>query len=87
MEAAAEAREMILDLLEETALIVGGLVAVTDVPDEFVWRLMRSLDVIRHRALKPLAENGHQDDPESQAETSANPHPAIEEFLLKLHRK
>ena len=54
MIARSDAGKLILDLLEETALVIGGLVAVHHVEDDFIWRLARSLDVIRRRFLRRL---------------------------------
>jgi hypothetical protein len=83
----AEARELITDLFEEEALLIGGLVAVHKVDDDLVWRLVKSLDVLRGKFLRRL------DDREIDEESAAvvqrrnlKPHPAIEDFLLSLRR-
>ncbi len=83
----AEARELITDLFEEEALLIGGLVAVHKVDDDLVWRLVKNLDVIRGKILRRL------DDKEPAEETvpaarrpNLKPHPAIEDFLLSLRR-
>lgn len=82
----AEAKEMILDLLEEEALVIGGLVAVHEVEDELVWRLFRNLDVLRGRALRRLDEHDPASDEPAGDQPGPKPHPAIEEFLAKLRR-
>jgi hypothetical protein len=69
-----EFRDLIDDVFEEEALVFGGLVAIHDVDDEMVWRLMRNLDVIRRRTLGKLDDK----------EPNLKPHPAIEEFLAKM---
>jgi hypothetical protein len=84
----ADAEQLILDLFEEEALAIGGLVAIHDVADDLVWRLVKNLDVIRLKTLHRLKENspggdgsgisGHQD---------MKPHPAIEDFLIKIRRE
>jgi hypothetical protein len=82
-----DTRKLILDLLEEEALVIGGLIAVHDVEDEFVWRLFRSLDVIRRKALRRL-NRPHRRRPAGR-ETEGDPrqpHPAAEEFLARLRR-
>ena len=68
-----EFRDLIDDVFEEEALVLGGLVAIHDIEDEMVWRLVRNFDVIRRKAL------GRLDD-----EPAPKPHPAIEEFLHKM---
>jgi hypothetical protein len=82
-----EARDLIADLFEEEALVIGGLVAVHAVDDDLVWRLVKSLDVIRGRILRRLEDEAPADRPESQLQKSnLKPHPAIEDFLLSLRR-
>ena len=83
----AEARAVIDDLFEEEALIIGGLVALHAIEDEVIWRLIRSLDAIRRKALRRLADEDPRDDDTSEtSEANLRPHPAIQEFLLKLRR-
>ena len=48
----AEAQDLINGLFEEEALVLGGLVALHEVEDDLVWRLVRNLDAIRGRALR-----------------------------------
>jgi hypothetical protein len=83
----AEARAVIDDLFEEEALIIGGLVALHSIEDEVIWRLIRSLDAIRRKALRRLEDEDPTDDDTSEpSEVTRRPHPAIQEFLLKLRR-
>jgi hypothetical protein len=83
-----EAKKIILDSFEEQALVIGGLVAVHNVEDDLVWRLMKSFDVILGKALKRLHVPSSDRDQESAAgRVNVKPHPAIEEFLLKLGRE
>ena len=83
----AEVRELITDLFEEEALLIGGLVAVHKVDDDLVWRLVKSLDVIRGKILRRLEE---KELPEDEAtpfrRPNLKPHPAIEDFLLSLRK-
>ena len=76
-------RELIDDLFEEEALALGGLVAVHEIEDDLVWRLVRNLDVIRARVLKRI--DGEEENP-STKESIPRPHPAIEDFLASLRR-
>lgn len=83
----AEARELIDDLFEEEALVIGGIVAVHDIDDDLVWRLVRNLDVIRGKALRRLGDkNGGAAAGEALRRPNLKPHPAIEDFLLKIRR-
>jgi len=83
----AEARRLIADVFEEAALVLGGLLAVHRVDDEFVWRLVKSLDVIRRKAARRIDECDAGSGAEARRpETHLRPHPAIEDFLLKLRR-
>jgi len=83
----AEAKELINDLFEEEALVIGGLVAVYELDDDLVWRLIKNLDVIRGRMLRRLEDQAPagRDEPPPRRPI-LTPHPAIEEFLLALRR-
>lgn len=83
----AEARELINDLFEEEALVIGGLVAVHEMDDDLVWRLVKNLDVIRGKALRRLEGKDAEEEPRAPARRpNLKPHPAIEDFLLTLRR-
>ena len=83
----AEARELILDLFEEEALVIGGLVAIHEVEDDMVWRLVRNLDVICGKTLRRLNAKSQTDDNGARMKRpDLSPHPAIEDFLEKLRR-
>jgi len=76
-----EARELIDRVFEEEALALGGMVAVHELEDDLVWRLIRNMGVIRGRVLREL-----QDRPAMAANQGLAPHPAIEGFLTSLGR-
>jgi hypothetical protein len=87
MMSKAETKNLILDLLEEEALVIGGLVAVHKIEDEVVWRLVKNLDVIHRKVLRRLDDK----DPDQEGggpprRPNLKPHPAIEDFLLSLRR-
>lgn len=82
----AEVRELITDLFEEEALLIGGLVAVHKVDDDLVWRLVKNLDVIRGKFLRRLEDNAPPDDAAATPRRPLKPHPAIEDFLLSLRK-
>lgn len=83
----AEARELITDLFEEEALVIGGLVAVHKMDDDLVWRLVKNLDVIRGKILRRLEDKALPDDATTAPRRPhLKPHPAIEDFLLSLRK-
>ena len=87
MVAENDATDLINDLCEEVALVVGGLAAVHDVDDDLVWRLIKNLDAIRGKALRRVGIRDPTDaDGKQKGGSSFTPHPAIEDFLLKLRR-
>jgi len=81
-----QARDLINDLFEEEALVIGGLIAVHEMDDDLVWRLVKNLDVIRVKILRRLDDEGSLDDAEARRRPNMRPHPAIEEFLLSVRR-
>lgn len=77
----AETRALVDDIFEDLALVVGGLVAVGELPERLVQPLVESLERIHGNAVGRLEGHGRggrgtQHDP--------RPHPAIEEFLAGL---
>ena len=80
-----EAKQLILDLFEEEALAIGGLVALHSVEDDVVWRIVRHLDRIREKTMRRLeCWNSNSTEGESVRRPDLKPHPAIDEFLMKL---
>ena len=83
----AEVQELINDLFEEEALVIGGLVAVHKIEDDIVWRLVKNIDVIRRKVLRRLEDKAPEDGDGGPARRpNLKPHPAIEDFLLSLRR-
>lgn len=83
----AEARGLITEVFEEAALVLGGLVAVHRVDDDFVWRFVKSLDAVCSKAFRRIDERDTSAEADAaDAESHLRPHPAIEDFLLKLRR-
>ena len=81
-----KARQIINDLFEEEALVIGGLVAVHRLDDDLVWRLVKNLDVIRGKALRRIEAKGDGGNGDATTRPSLKPHPAIEDFLLAIRR-
>ena len=83
-----EAKELINDLFEEEALVIGGLAAVHKVEDDVIWRLIKNLDVIRRKILRRLDDQDPDDEGGGPPKRpNLKPHPAIEDFLLSLRRE
>jgi hypothetical protein len=84
----AEVKDLIEGLFEEEALVIGGIVALYGMEDSMVWRLMRNLDEIRRKTLKRFDdEDKDPSDSEGLAKgANLKPHPAIEEFLLRVRK-
>ena len=83
----AEATELIDDLFEEEAFVIGGLAAIHEMDDNLVRRLMRSLEVIRGKALRRLGDGTPGGGGVAKrSRERVKPHPAIEEFLRSLRR-
>jgi DNA-binding GntR family transcriptional regulator len=87
MPSRTEVRKLLIDLFEEQALVIGGLVAVQRPDDEFVHRLFKSLEVIRGRFLRRLGDRPPGEGGAAALRpTPVRPHPAIEQFLHSLRR-
>lgn len=82
----SQVQELINDLFEEEALLIGGLVVVHPVNDDLVWRLIKNLDVIRTKILRRLENAGPAAAEAPPSRPNLKPHPAIEDFLLTLRR-
>ena len=84
----AEVKDLILDLFEEEALVIGGLVAVHKIEDDVVWRLVKNIDVIRRKVLRRLEDKAPEEgDGGPPRRPNLKPHPAIEDFLLSLRKE
>lgn len=96
-----EARDMVDDIFEQQALLIGGILAVHGMEDDTVWRLIRNLDVIRGRVMRKLDDREDEDDvpddvlhdkcacprEDAHREVNLKPHPAIQDFLIKIRRE
>ena len=82
----SEVKALIRNLFEEEALALGGLVAVYEIEDDLVWPLVRTLAVTRRRVLRRLDAGASRDGGQERRPVS-KPHPAIEEFLIRLREE
>ena len=72
------------DLCEEMALAIGGMAAVHDLDDELVWDLINRLETTRSKILRQLNDRDSSGQDPPGMGSAFRPHPAIENFLLKL---
>jgi hypothetical protein len=77
-------RDFVTEIFEETALVLGGIVAVCPIDDEVVWRLVSALDALHSRVLRRIAAQNHIGASPAPPAVRSEPHPAIEEFLRKV---
>jgi hypothetical protein len=82
-------RELVTEIFEEEALLLGGIVAVCPIEDEVVWRLVRGLDRLRRRVMQRVddAAPAAPADHSPGAGAGAEPHPAIERFLREIREE
>lgn len=83
MMSEAEVKEMLDRVFEEEALIIGGLVALYEVNDDVVSKIMNGLDAVREKEMRRL-ERGRAKENGARSRPDFTPHPAIEEFLAKV---
>jgi hypothetical protein len=77
-------RGFLATAFREQALAIGGLAAEERLSDEQVWDLMRSLDLVRERAMRQVGDRVATTGMMGGVESQHEPHPAIEEFLTRL---
>lgn len=80
-----DVRGLIDAVFEQEALMIGGLVAVNDIRDDFVQKLVACLEAAHEKAVAGLASLGGQPC-EERKHPNLNPHPAIEAFLGRVRR-
>lgn len=83
----AEARKLLDDTFREVALVLGGIFAVHEVPDEAVWQIMKHLDIAHENALSKLDGLGPGPERPNPPRHGYETHPAVEALLLKLKRR
>ena len=82
-----KAKRIIQEVFEEQALVIGGLLPFHEVDDEFIWKLLKGVDVVRNNAIRQLS--GAPPVPsygDRLKKLSLAPHPAVEDFLSKLEK-
>jgi hypothetical protein len=86
-----EVRSLLYRVFEEMGLVIGGLTTVHREAwtDDFLWRLMRCLDVIRRKAFREVVERRKKVVKDSQEapppeSVRLRPHPAIVTYMERL---
>ncbi len=80
-------RDLVTELFEEEAILLGGIVAVHPVEDEIVWRLVRGLDGLRQRFLRRIEAAEPARSGRATRGHRTEPHPAIERFLRSIREE
>jgi hypothetical protein len=75
-----DSRRTLTSAFEEAALALGGVAAVFPIPDEAIWELSRTLDLIHERACGRCG--GREVDADQDSDD--NEHPAIVHLLAQL---
>jgi len=81
----SDVRRLIDGVFEEEALVIGGMAALRELNDDAIWQLIRSLDSIRSRTIRSLDRQDTRTRAKSQR-IDLRPHPAVQDFLIKLRR-
>jgi len=82
-----EACQIVNDLFEEEALVLGALFAVHRADDDLIWRLMKNLESLRANVLRRIAESDHASlGAERSPQADLDPHPAIAHFLTQIRK-
>ena len=77
--------QIINQVFEDSALVLGGCLAGRTLDDDFVWELARGLDDVRLQAIRRFEDSGENPRSETRAASSRDPHPAIQELLRRIH--
>ena len=82
-----EVAKIVNEIFREEALFIGGILAVHGMNDDLVWKLIRNLDSIRRKSLRRLYKRCEESGDTGISSIDVRPHPAIQEFLLKIRRE
>ncbi len=80
-------RELVTEIFEEMALVLGGIVAVCPLDDAVVWRLVNAFHALHGRILERIAEGEADGATPRLPVARVEPHPAIEQFLRAIRRE
>ena len=81
-----EVKQLILDIFREEALLLSGLFTVYEVPDDFVWRVMKNLEILVQNAMRRIDNQDQITDNPIHARRSGSPHPTVAEFYNELKK-
>ena len=79
-----QVKRIILDMFREEALLLSGLFTVYEVPGDFIWRVMKNLEILVQNAMRQIDNQDQTSDNPIHARRTGSPHPAVAEFLSEL---
>ena len=81
-----QVKRIILDMFREEALLLSGLFTVYEVPDDFIWRVMKNLGILVQNAIRQIDNQDQTADNPIHPHRAGSPHPAVTEFLSELKK-
>ena len=81
-----QVKQIILDMFREETLLLSGLFTVYEVPDDFIWRVMKNLDILVQNAMRQIDNHDQTTDNPIRAPRAGSPHPAVAEFYNELKK-
>ena len=86
MTAICKCQGALIAAFEEAAQALGGVVASYRLPDEAVWDLARTMDLVCERARARMGCHAATDPAEAESAVGAA-HPAVTHLLSRLHEQ
>ena len=80
------ARKIVLDLFREETLILAGLCTVYEVPDNFVRKAMKNLEVLMERYVRRIGQQHPKSTNWVPPKRKGVPHPAVASMLSEIER-
>lgn len=80
------AKLIILDLFREETLILAGLCTVYEVPDDFVHKTMKNLEILMDRYVRRIERQDRNSIEETPIKRTGVPHPAVASMLNEIER-
>lgn len=81
-----DTKVILFDLFREETLILAGLCTVYDVPNDFIHKTMKNLEVLMERYIRRFDQQMKSSVLEVQPKRSGVPHPAVAEMLDVIER-
>ena len=81
-----QVKRIILDMFREEALLLSGLFTAYEVPDDFIRRVMKNLEILVQNAMRQIDNRDQTADNQINPRRTGSPHPAVAEFLSELKK-